>query len=144
MARAIGAKSFDDVFEDYVLERTLERAIQIVSEAAKALPADLTARYNVIPWHAVIAIGNQLRHEYYRIKQAEVWEIATAFSSVADRGGRDAGRSRVSLTSSFRLAAPPRTISLIAWWRECHRDRARQGSNQRSWRRSAEVGLARL
>lgn len=52
------------------------RAIQIISEAAKALPPDLTTAYPA-PWHAIIAIGNILRHEYQHVDDRRLWEIVT-------------------------------------------------------------------
>lgn len=74
---AIQGRQFDDVFASYVHERALERAIEIISEAAKALPAELRDSQKTVQWHAIIAIGNRLRHEYYRLSQAQLWEIAT-------------------------------------------------------------------
>jgi uncharacterized protein with HEPN domain len=61
----------------YMHRRAVERAVQIVSEAAKALPADLLARYSDAPWSAIIGIGNILRHEYQRLDDNQLWEIAT-------------------------------------------------------------------
>jgi uncharacterized protein with HEPN domain len=59
--------SFETYRESYSLRRTTERAIQIISEAARALPEELRARYTEAPWDDIIAIGNPLRHEYHRI-----------------------------------------------------------------------------
>jgi uncharacterized protein with HEPN domain len=53
--------------ESYALRRITERAIQIISEAARALPDELRARHADAPWADIIAIGNPLRHEYHRI-----------------------------------------------------------------------------
>jgi uncharacterized protein with HEPN domain len=57
--------------------RAVERAVQIVSEAAKALPPDFLAKYSDAPWNAIIGIGNVLRHEYQRFDDKQLWEIAT-------------------------------------------------------------------
>lgn len=51
--------------------------MQIISEAAKALPSELLDRYPGPPWDAVIGIGNVLRHEYQRIEDRRIWEIVT-------------------------------------------------------------------
>ena len=61
----------------YGLRRITERAIQIISEAARALPEELRARYPEAPWTDIIAIGNPLRHEYHRIDDKVLWETAT-------------------------------------------------------------------
>ncbi|HEV7601359.1 MAG TPA: HepT-like ribonuclease domain-containing protein [Bradyrhizobium sp.] len=64
--------------ESYGLRRITERAIQIVSEAARALPEELRRRYPEAPWADIIAIGNPLRHEYHRIDDKVLWETAAA------------------------------------------------------------------
>jgi uncharacterized protein with HEPN domain len=51
--------------------------VQIVSEAAKALPADYLARYPDAPWTAIIGIGNILRHDYQEIVDRRLWDIVT-------------------------------------------------------------------
>lgn len=55
------------VRDDYLTMRAVERAVQIVSEAAKELPPDVRNKEPEVPWPDVIGIGNLLRHEYYRI-----------------------------------------------------------------------------
>ena len=69
---------FETYRESYALRRITERAIQIVSEAARALPDELRARYAEAPWADIIGIGNPLRHEYRRIDDKVLWETATA------------------------------------------------------------------
>jgi uncharacterized protein with HEPN domain len=68
---------FEIYRESYGLRRITERAIQIVSEAARALPEELRTRYPDAPWADIIAIGNPLRHEYHRIDDKVLWETAT-------------------------------------------------------------------
>jgi uncharacterized protein with HEPN domain len=60
-----------------ILNLAIERSVQIVSEAAKELPPELRNRYQDVHWQAIIGIGNLLRHEYYRINPADIWDIAT-------------------------------------------------------------------
>lgn len=50
VAAAINGLSFEQYRASYVHRRTVERAAQIVSEAAKALPRELLARYADVPW----------------------------------------------------------------------------------------------
>jgi uncharacterized protein with HEPN domain len=61
----------------YMHRRAVERAVQIVSEAAKALPPDYLAKYPDAPWTSIVGIGNVLRHEYQRLDDKQLWEIAT-------------------------------------------------------------------
>jgi uncharacterized protein with HEPN domain len=69
--------TFPDYQESYTLRRAAERAIQIVSEAAKSLPPEMLARHSEAPRNAIIGIGNILRHEYQRIDDRRLWEIVT-------------------------------------------------------------------
>jgi uncharacterized protein with HEPN domain len=53
----------------------VERAIEIISEAARHLPEDVLARHPLIPWAKVRAVGNVLRHEYYRVAPPIIWNV---------------------------------------------------------------------
>jgi uncharacterized protein with HEPN domain len=78
LANELAGLTFETYRERYGLRRTTERAIQIISEAARALPEELRARHPQAPWTDIIAIGNPLRHEYHRIDDRVLWETATA------------------------------------------------------------------
>jgi uncharacterized protein with HEPN domain len=73
----IAGISFDTFTSVYHMERTVERAIAIISEAVKALPPELLDKYPLREWQKIISIGNFLRHEYDRIDPEVMWEIAT-------------------------------------------------------------------
>ena len=74
---AVAGVTFAQYRESYTLRRTVERALQIISEAAKTLPKELLARYPAAPWSAMVGIGNVLRHEYQRLDDRRLWEIVT-------------------------------------------------------------------
>ena len=40
------------------------RALEIISEASRHVPAEAKARLTNIPWRNIAAIGNKLRQEY--------------------------------------------------------------------------------
>ena len=77
VAAASRSASLADYQNDYMLKRTVERALQIISEAARALPSELLARHPEAPWASIIGIGNVLRHEYQHIDEKRLWEIVT-------------------------------------------------------------------
>jgi uncharacterized protein with HEPN domain len=77
MVSALQNVTFADYQESYTLRRAAERAVQIVSEAAKSLPPQMLASHSEAPWNAIIGIGNILRHEYQRIDDRRLWEIVT-------------------------------------------------------------------
>jgi uncharacterized protein with HEPN domain len=77
VADTVGGIGFDTYTTIYHMERTVERAVQIISEAVRALPPEMTARYPQVEWAKIAAIGNVLRHEYERVDPQTMWEIAT-------------------------------------------------------------------
>ena len=50
------------------------RNIEVISEATRHIPADLTSRYPDIPWRAIADIGNILRHGYDHIREDIIWQ----------------------------------------------------------------------
>jgi uncharacterized protein with HEPN domain len=77
MAAAVKGIDFSAYQSSYTLRRAAERAVQIISEAARTLPPELLARHSEAPWSAIIGIGNILRHEYQRIDDRRLWDIVT-------------------------------------------------------------------
>ena len=79
LAAALENISFEEYCQSYTLRRATERALQIISEATKALPSDLLAQWPDVPWSAIIGIGNVLRHEYQHLDDRRLWEIVTVY-----------------------------------------------------------------
>jgi uncharacterized protein with HEPN domain len=77
VAATIKGLSLEQYQASYIHRRAIERAAQIISEAAKALPRNYLAQYGEAPWNSIIGIGNVLRHEYQRLDDRLLWEIAT-------------------------------------------------------------------
>lgn len=67
----------ETIVASFTLIRATERALQIISEAAKELPEHLRATEPDISWKNIIGIGNLLRHEYYRIDASVLTAILT-------------------------------------------------------------------
>lgn len=74
---ALAGVDFAQYRASYVLRRSVERAVQIISEATKSISPELLARYPEQPWAAIVAIGNILRHEYQTVDDRRMWDIAT-------------------------------------------------------------------
>jgi uncharacterized protein with HEPN domain len=53
------------------------RALEIISEASRRLPAELTDRHPEIDWIAVAAAGNVYRHEYEGVDEKLIWHMVT-------------------------------------------------------------------
>ena len=63
--------------DDPIVRRAASYAIQTISEAVRHIPDDWLAEFPTIPWTQIKRIGNRLRHEYFRIDDAILWEIIT-------------------------------------------------------------------
>lgn len=57
--------------------RPTERWVEIISEASRHLPPELTEQHGDQPWPEIAAIGNLLRHEYQRVDDLIMWKIAS-------------------------------------------------------------------
>lgn len=67
--------AFEVFSDDWGMQRAVERGLEIISEASRHVPADLTALTPEIPWRQIAAIGNLLRHEYQRADLKATWNI---------------------------------------------------------------------
>ena len=68
------ARSYKAFCEDRLARLATERALEIISEAARRLPDEFIECHPEIEWVKIKAIGNILRHEYHRIAPKIVWE----------------------------------------------------------------------
>lgn len=73
--RATADKTFEDYSGDWLLRHGVERGIEIISEASRALPPEIQALRPEVPWPKVRAIGNVLRHEYHSLSDRIVWGV---------------------------------------------------------------------
>ena len=65
------------------------RALEIISEATRRLPAELRDRHGELDWAAIAAAGNVYRHEYEAVDEALIWhtvqhDLATAIVAVVE------------------------------------------------------------
>ncbi|MGV1014229.1 MAG: DUF86 domain-containing protein [Methyloceanibacter sp.] len=74
---ALTGISFEAYCQSYTLRRATERALQIISEAAKTLPSELRDQAPEVPWNAIIGIGNVLRHDYQHLDDRRLWDVVT-------------------------------------------------------------------
>src|SRR3954454_22772161 len=62
---------------DPIVRRAAAYSIQTISEAVRHIPDDWLADFPTEPWGQIRAIGNRIRHEYFRVDDAILWEIIT-------------------------------------------------------------------
>ena len=73
----VGTNDFEAFQTTFYMQRTVERCIEIVSEATRHLPPELKQQYPDIPWQPIAGIGNILRHDYDIVDEHVIWEIVT-------------------------------------------------------------------
>lgn len=66
-----------DLDTDRALALILPRLLEIVGEAASAIPGDFRTAHPEIPWRAVIGMRNRLIHAYHDINSDIVWDTVT-------------------------------------------------------------------
>jgi uncharacterized protein with HEPN domain len=70
-------KTLADFEQSWELRWLVQRAIEIISEASRAIPDELKNARPEIPWLRVRGIGNVLRHEYQGLSDPIIWRVVT-------------------------------------------------------------------
>jgi uncharacterized protein with HEPN domain len=61
--------------QDRFVRAAFERFVEIISEASRHIPDDLTATEPTIPWRQIADTGNHIRHGYERTNSRILWDI---------------------------------------------------------------------
>ena len=73
-ARAICAgKTLPGLYADWQALLAFERAMEILGEAVKRLPAELRDRYPVVQWKLMAGMRDRLSHGYDEIRHDVLW-----------------------------------------------------------------------
>jgi uncharacterized protein with HEPN domain len=73
--RKLEGVPFEAFRSDWELQFLAQRAIEIISEASRRIPANMRAGHPEIEWRRVADIGNVLRHEYEAISDPLIWSV---------------------------------------------------------------------
>jgi uncharacterized protein with HEPN domain len=77
LEEAVEGKTLEAYRRDVVLRFATQRAVEIISEASRSLPEEAKNLGENIPWRKIGGIGNILRHEYFNVSDAVIWETIT-------------------------------------------------------------------
>jgi uncharacterized protein with HEPN domain len=66
--------SFDDFAGDRKTQDAVIRNLEIIGEAARALPDEIKQKSN-IQWYKIVAFRNILIHEYFGVNLKLVWDV---------------------------------------------------------------------
>jgi uncharacterized protein with HEPN domain len=61
-------RTAQDFRTDRDIRQSVERSLEIISEASRHLPEDLKSMRPEIPWRQVADFGNVLRHIYFAVE----------------------------------------------------------------------------
>ncbi len=73
----IGGLEFESFKTDRKTFDAVVRNLEVIGEAARALPGDVKRKAPEIEWRKIIALRNVLIHQYFGISPAIVWEVAS-------------------------------------------------------------------
>jgi uncharacterized protein with HEPN domain len=68
-------KSLADFQQSWLLRLAVQRALEIISEAARHIPDELLVIAPRVRWKQIRGIGNILRHEYHKIADDVIWAV---------------------------------------------------------------------
>jgi len=72
-----GRTTLHEFRNDPIVRRAAAYAIQTISEAVRRIPDAWLADFPSEPWGQIKGVGNRIRHEYFRVDDAILWDIIT-------------------------------------------------------------------
>lgn len=69
------ALSRETFLADETLRRAFVRSLEVIGEAVKRLPADLTSSEPAIDWRAIAGMRDRLIHGYFGVDHEIVWDV---------------------------------------------------------------------
>jgi len=69
--------SYDDYAKNLMVQRAVERELEILGEAARRLSPQFCQTHSDIDWSSIIGLRNILAHRYDEIRCDRIWNILT-------------------------------------------------------------------
>ncbi len=71
----VAGMDYEHFLTDRKTQDAVTRNIEIVGEAARALPEDFKERHADVPWGEIVAMRNVVVHQYFGILPEVVWDV---------------------------------------------------------------------
>jgi len=68
-------KTLTELLSDWKTQLALERALEILGEAVKRLPAQVCEAYPAVPWRLVAGMRDRLIHGYDEVDYEILWNV---------------------------------------------------------------------
>jgi uncharacterized protein with HEPN domain len=72
----IDGMNFDEFVEDDKTVSACIREIEVIGEATKQIPKEITDKFNDLPWSLMAKMRDKLIHWYFEIDEEIVWKVA--------------------------------------------------------------------
>lgn len=69
--------SYNQFTKNELIIDAVVRKLEIIEEAARAVPDSIAEQYPEVSWHRMAGLRNILIHEYFGVDKRIVWEIIT-------------------------------------------------------------------
>jgi uncharacterized protein with HEPN domain len=73
----VSDRDYESFVNDPTLTRAFVRSLEIIGEASKKLPKEITAMQPDIDWRKAAGMRDKLIHDYFGVDYAIVWDVAT-------------------------------------------------------------------
>jgi uncharacterized protein with HEPN domain/predicted nucleotidyltransferase len=73
----LAGRTYDDYAANRMMQRAIERSLEILGEAANRLPKSFQAAHAEIDWGRVVGLRNVIIHRYDEVEDEQVWQIIT-------------------------------------------------------------------
>ena len=70
----VGNMDFDQFKEDDKTTSAVTRKLEIIGEAAKNIPENITKKYSSVPWKEMAGMRDKLIHFYFGVNLKLVWQ----------------------------------------------------------------------
>jgi uncharacterized protein with HEPN domain len=72
----IHSMSYEEFVQDDKTVSACIREIEVIGEATKQIPKEITDKFNELPWSLMAKMRDKLIHWYFEIDEEIVWNVA--------------------------------------------------------------------
>ena len=72
----IDGMSYDDFLKDDKTVSACIREIEVIGEATKQIPKEITDKFEELPWSLMAKMRDKLIHWYFEVDEEIIWNVA--------------------------------------------------------------------